>query len=80
MSTGKSKTEVAPYAKRGRYDPDKRIFTKTENNDETIGFNLSNRWHFDKGSVLIGGDFRRDMADVVDGNTYHYARNMYSLY
>lgn len=41
---------------------------------------MSNRWHFDKGSVLIGGDFRRDMADVVDGNTYHYARNMYSLY
>ncbi len=80
MSTYRSRVKTSPAAKKGVYDPSERVITKTENNHQTIGTDLSKRWHFDKGSVMVGGDFRRDMADVIDGKKFHYSRNMYSLF
>lgn len=79
MATRKWKAKNSP-AKGNKFNPADRTYSLTENNDETIGFDLSKRWHFDKGSFMVGTDFRRDMADVTDGKTNHYARNMYSLY
>ena len=80
MTTDKSKVKNGPY-KDKKYDPTQRIITKTENKDQSIGFDLSNRWHFNKGSFMVGGDFRRDIADVTDkGKSHHYSRNMYSVF
>ena len=78
MTTDKSKTKVSP-SKKG-YNPADRNVSKSENKDQSIGFDVSNRWYFDKGSFMIGGDFRRDMADVIGDKMNHYSRNMYSLF
>lgn len=80
MTTDTSKVVNGPNTKK-KYDPTKRKVTKTENKDQSIGVDLSNRWHFNKGSFMVGGDFRRDIADVTDkGKSHHYSRNMYSLF
>lgn len=68
-------------AKSAEFDPAVRAYTSSEHKDETFGLDLSKRWQFDRGSFMIGGDFRRDMADVDSKKTRnHYDRNMYSLY
>lgn len=80
MTTDTSKVVNGPNTKK-KYDPTKRKVTKTENKDQSIGVDLSNRWHFNKGSFMVGGDFRRDIADVTDkGKSHHYSRNMYSVF
>lgn len=79
IATRKWKARNSP-AKGNKFAPNDRIYSRTENNDETIGVELSNRWHFEKGSFVMGADFRRDMADVIDKGANHYTRNMYSLY
>ena len=81
MTTDKSKVKTGPNTDK-KYDPTQRTITKTENKDQSIGFDLSNRWQFHKGSFMIGGDFRRDMADVIETKKgeQHYSRNMYSLF
>jgi len=78
MTTDKSKTKVGP-GKKG-YNPADRNVSKSENKDQSIGFDVSNRWHFNKGSFMVGGDFRRDIADVIEKKTKHYSRNMYSIF
>ena len=80
MTTDTAKVKVGPD--KDGYDPLKRKITKSENKDQSIGFDLSNRWQFDKVSFMVGGDFRRDMANVIETGKgeKHYSRNMYSLF
>ena len=80
MTTDTAKVKVGPD--KVGYDPLKRKITKSENKDQSIGFDLSNRWQFDKFSFMVGGDFRRDMANVIETGKgeKHYSRNMYSLF
>ena len=80
MTTDTAKVKVGPD--KDGYDPLKRKITKSENKDQSIGFDLSNRWQFDKVSFMVGGDFRRDMANVIETRKgeKHYSRNMYSLF
>ena len=80
MTTDTAKVKVGPD--KDGYDPLKRKITKSENKDQSIGFDLSNRWQFDKFSFMVGGDFRRDMANVIETGKgeKHYSRNMYSLF
>ena len=80
MTTDTAKVKVGPN--KDGYNPSKRNVTKSENKDQSIGFDLSNRWQFDKFSFMVGGDFRRDMADVIETGKgeKHYSRNMYSLF
>ncbi|MDU7215878.1 MAG: TonB-dependent receptor [Dialister sp.] len=82
MTTDKSKVKKENGPNTDVYDPTQLEITKTENKDQSIGVDFSNRWHYDKGSFMIGGDFRRDMADIVETgkSTKHYTRNMYSLF
>ena len=82
MTTDKSKVKKENGPDTDVYDPTQLEITKTENKDQSIGVDFSNRWHFDKGSFMIGGDFRRDIADIVETgkSTKHYTRNMYSLF
>lgn len=78
---GKKPGMGKPEDKPAVYNPADRIRTITENKDRTIGLDVSKRWTMPQGSVLLGTDFRRDMAHVFDkekGNDYE--RNMYSLY
>lgn len=80
MTTDTAKVKVGPN--KDGYNPSKRNVTKSENKDQSIGFDLSNRWQFDKVSFMVGGDFRRDMANVIETGEgeKHYSRNMYSLF
>ena len=80
MTTDTAKVKVGPN--KDGYNPSKRNVTKSENKDQSIGFDLSNRWQFDKFSFMVGGDFRRDMANVIETGKgeRHYSRNMYSLF
>ena len=80
MTTDTAKVKVGPN--KDGYNPSKRNVTKSENKDQSIGFDLSNRWQFDKFSFMVGGDFRRDMANVIETGKgeKHYSRNMYSLF
>ncbi len=80
MTTDTAKVKVGPD--KDGYDPLKRKITKSENKDQSIGFDLSNRWQFDQVSFMVGGDFRRDMANVIETGKgeKHYSRNMYSLF
>lgn len=75
-----------PYTAK-KYNPSDTYFYHTSYFDETMGIDLSNRWHFDKGSVLLGFDFSRELEDNHAYDTdeklyhlYHYDRNMYSFY
>ena len=65
-----------------KFDPSTRSWSSTGYLDQSIGADISNRWHFGEHSILFGGSFQRDLEDKVDSEkgTHHYARNMYSLY
>lgn len=87
MDSENSETKVSPA--RSGYNASRRNRYNSNRLDETIGFDISNRWHFDKGSFMIGADFERDLAAVTDYGsskanpkytTKHYQRNMYSVY
>lgn len=80
MTTDTAKVKVGPD--KDGYKPSERKITKSENKDQSIGFDLSNRWQFDQVSFMVGGDFRRDMANVIETGKgeKHYSRNMYSLF
>ena len=55
----------------------------SDRTDQTFGLNASNRWHFKKGSYLLGFDYQRDLASVYDSDSESYMgyqRNMYSVY
>lgn len=64
------------------FNPKKINFSSTGYLDETLGLNVSNRWHFNKGSFMIGYDFERDMEDkkASGAATKSYSRNMHAIF
>lgn len=66
----------------GKFNPDKRTYSNSGYTDESLGLDISNRWHFDENSVMFGFDFQRDMLDSMSSNVIkgRYSRNMYSFY
>lgn len=57
-----------------------------------MGLDVSNRWHFNKGSFMIGYNFQRDLETKTtspiyvggyrtkEGAHHHYQRNMHSIF
>lgn len=64
--------------------------------DQTFGLDVSNRWHFDKGSFMMGYSFERELENVDQSNVYEnnggvpsiktpkynvgYSRNVHNIY
>lgn len=87
MDSENSETKVSPD--KVGYNADLRNRYHSNRLDETLGIDISNRWHFKRGSFMLGTDFERDLAAVTDYGkhknrpvytTKHYQRNMYSIY
>lgn len=66
----------------GKFDPLNKIYSSSGYLDESLGADISNRWHFGEHSFMLGVDFQRDMEDKNsnDSTVGSYARNMYSVY
>lgn len=81
METTNHTNKQKPYTAK-KYDPSNTTRESSSYFEETMGLDVSNRWHFDKGSFMVGFDFQRDLQDnhTKTGKTYHYDRNMYSFY
>lgn len=74
-----------------KYNYNEKYYDSSSYLDETMGIDVSNRWHFSKGSFMLGYDFQREMEDatvsdkmamgkLTKGTFHHYTRNMHSFY
>lgn len=75
-----------------QFDPSRKDRNSTTYKDQTIGLDVSNRWHFNKGSFMLGYNFQRDLETKKVSDTYvggylssagsinSYERNMHSVF
>lgn len=64
-----------------RFDPNTRTYTDSKYDDQSLGLDVSKRWHFDWGSFMVGYNFQRDWEyRVATSGAYHYSRNMHSVF
>ena len=80
------------YPNAPKFNPNTRNYDHTKYEDQSMGFDISNRWHFNKGSFMVGYNFQRNLetrtsSDVIvdgyvtkDGARNSYQRNMHSIY
>ncbi len=82
QKTRNTKTVSSPTT--AKYDPSKTTSDSSGYLDETFGLDVSNRWHFEKGSFMIGYSFEREMEDKTTESTlstkHSYDRNTHSIY
>lgn len=88
QNTKNSKTNKAPYDK--NYNATDLVKDNTAYLDQTFGVDVSNRWHFEKGSFMLGYSFERELEEKVDtskgsmGSTVvpyaSFSRNIHSIY
>ena len=87
QDTKNRKTDKAPYDK--NYDASK--FATPDHAsylNQTYGLDVSNRWHFDKGSFMFGYSFQRELEEKIDTSTStsnkapytNYSRNIHNIY
>ena len=85
METKNISTLVKPYGdKKGNYKANEFDAPEiTSYLDETFGVDFSNRWHFDKGSFMLGYSFERELEEKNEkakSTINNYARNTHSIY
>lgn len=83
----KTKNRTTVDAKKPDFNPLNTTFDQTGYLDQSLGFDVSNRWHFGENSVLFGANFQRDLEEKTDSAPSkngvpkaNYSRNLYSLY
>ena len=84
QDTKNSKTKDYPYSK--EFDPSKLVKDHTSYLDQTFGWDVSNRWHFEKGSFMLGYAFERELEEKIDTSSgskaphANFSRNIHSIY
>lgn len=82
QETKNASAKVNNTKKPQNFDPSIISHDKTGYLDQTVGINLQNRWHFHKGSFMLGYEFQRDMQDKTSSKEAgkFYDRNVHSLF
>ncbi len=90
QNTKNTKTDKYPY-ENGYVSSNLLPKDSTAYLDQTFGFDVSKRWHFEKGSFMFGYAFEREIENVDQSDTYTstkktagynhtYSRNIHNLY
>lgn len=85
METKNISTAVKPYGdKAHKYNANQFGAPEiTSYLDETFGADFSNRWHFERGSFMLGYSFERELEEKNEKEKSainNYARNTHSIY
>lgn len=86
------KTGKLSYKNAPKFNSSVRNYDYTKYRNQTMGLDVSNRWHFSKGSFMIGYNFQRDLETKTtspiyvggyttkEGARHNYQRNMHSIF